>query len=110
MHKVFINKNGVIYNGINLNIQSMCLIFTFSLFPSDIISNKYISQFLILITNYTGGIYYMHVPIRKYLNYFSDNIEKGTFLGQIMTYCIIYFICFIGTLIFGKTPIKYLFC
>ena len=109
-YNIFINNNGVIYNGINLNIQSMCLIFIFSLFPSDKITNKYISKYLILITSFTGGIYYMHVPIRKYLNYFSDNIEKGTFLGQIMVYCIIYCICFIGNSIFGKTPIKYLFC
>lgn len=34
-YNIFINKFGVIYNGINLNIQSLCLIAIFSLFPSD---------------------------------------------------------------------------
>ena len=72
-YNIFINKFGVIYNGINLNIQSLCLIAIFSLFPSDKITNKNISKFFIVITNYTGGIYYLHVPMRKYLNYYSIN-------------------------------------
>ena len=109
-YNIFINKFGVIYNGINLNIQSLCLIAIFSLFPSDKITNKNISKFFIVITNYTGGIYYLHVPMRKYFNYYSVNIEKGTFLGQIMTYFFIYCICLFGIFIFGKSPIKYLFC
>ena len=44
-----------------------------------------------------------------YLNYYSEDIKKGNFLGIIKTYVFIYFICAIGMLILGKTPFKYLF-
>ena len=98
------------YAGINLNIQSICIIFIFSLFPSFLITNNIIRKFLIIITNYTGGIYYLHVPLKKYLKKYSTDIYNGTFLGLIKTYIIIYFICYIGMLIFGKTLLKYLFC
>ena len=99
----------VLYTGVKLNIQSICLIFIFSLFPSYLVKNKKIRKCLTFITNYTGGIYYLHVPIRMYLIDYSDDIRKGNFLGMIKTYIIIYFICFVGMLILGKTPFKYLF-
>ena len=44
-----------------------------------------------------------------HLNYYSEDIKKGNFLGIIKTYVFIYFICAIGMLILGKTPFKYLF-
>ena len=106
---IFKRIKGELYYGANLNIQSICLVFIFSLFPSDIATNNVIRKFLIFITNYTGGIYYLHVPLRMYLKDYSVNIKNGTFLGLIMTYIIIYIICFVGMLIFGKTPLKYLF-
>ena len=99
----------VIYTGVKLNVQSICLIFIFSLFPSYLVTNNLIRKLLIILTNYTGGIYYLHVPIKKYLNYYSEDIKKGNFLGIIKTYVFIYFICAIGMLILGKTPFKYLF-
>ena len=99
----------VIYTGVKLNVQSICLIFIFSLFPSYLVTNNLIRKLLIILTNYTGGIYYLHVPIKMYLNYYSEDIKKGNFLGIIKTYVFIYFICAIGMLILGKTPFKYLF-
>ena len=108
-YNIFIPIKNVIYTGVKLNIQSICLIFIFSLFPSYLVKNNIIKKFLIFITNYTGGIYYLHVPMRMYLNDYSYDIRKGNFLGMIKTYIIIYFICFIGMLILGKTPLKYLF-
>lgn len=107
---IFKSIKGSIYYGVNLNVQSTCLVFIFSLFPSNIVTNSIIRKFLIFITNYTGGIYYLHVPLKRYLNDYSDNIKNGTFLGLIQTYLIIYFICYVGMTIFGKTPLKYLFC
>ena len=98
------------YQGINLNIQCICLIFIFSLFPSDKIKNKYLAKFLTQITNYTGGVFYLHVTVRDYCRVILDRVKSGTFSGVVIVYLICYFICFVGTIIFGKTPIKYLFC
>ena len=110
-YNIFTNINNMnYYAGINLNIQSICLILIFSLFPFFLITNNIIRKFLIFITNYTGGIYYLHVPLKKYLNKYSTDIYNGTFFGLIKIYIIIYFICYIGMLIFGKTILKYLFC
>ena len=66
-------------------------------------------KFLHIITNFTGGVYYLHGPIHKYLKDFSNNIKKGTFLGMCQDYLICYLICFIGMIIFGKTPLRYMF-
>ena len=108
-YKIFIIINRIAYPGINLNIQSICLIFIFSLFPSYLINNLNVKKFLNIITNFTGGVYYLHVPIHIYFKDYSNDIKKGTFIGMIQEYLICYFICFIGMTIFGKTPLKYMF-
>lgn len=111
-YKIFTNISDVRfseYSGIYRNIQSICLVSIFSLFSSYLVKNNIIKKFLIFITNYTGGIYYLHVPLKMYLKDYSDDIKNLTFLGCIKTYIIIYCICFFGMLIFGKTPFKYLF-
>jgi len=108
-YKIFIIINRIAYPGINLNIQSICLIFIFSLFPSYLINNLNVKKFLNIITNFTGGIYYLHVPIHIYFKDYSNDIKKGTFIGMIQEYLICYFICFIGMTIFGKTPLRYMF-
>ena len=109
-YNIFIDIKDLFYKGIKFNIQSICIIFIFSFFPSDKIKNKYIVNFLKLITNYTAGVYYLHYALRYYLNIYFYDIKKGTFLGLFINYFICYFICFLGMLIFGKTPFKYLFC
>ena len=108
-YKIFSNFNRGAYPGINLNIRAICLIFIFSLFSSYLINNLKMKKFLYIITNFTGGVYYLHVPIHKYLKDFSNNIRKGTFLGVCQDYLICYLICFIGMIIFGKTPLRYMF-
>ena len=107
---LFETKRGIIYYGIELNIKSLCAVCFFSMFPSEKIKNKYISKFLIIITNYTAGVYYLHMAIHKYFKVYSNDIKRGTFLGVIYCYLICYCISFVGMLIFGKTPLKYLFC
>ena len=107
---IFRNIKGINYQGINLNIQSLCVVFIFSLFPSDKIRDKKISKLIIGITKFSAGVYYLHVPVHDYLRYYFDIIKNGFFLGNIFIFLICYIICFIGTLVFGKTPLKYLFC
>lgn len=109
-YNIFTNINGVTYYGINLNIMSVCIICIFSLFPSDKIKNKYLIKILILLTNNSSGVYYLHLTIHNYFRFFIDAIKKSTFFGVIINYLICYFICYFGLLVFGKTPFKYLFC
>ena len=109
-YKVFADVQGFLYTGIYLTIRSVCVIFIFSLFPSDKINNEYLTKFLKIITNYSGGVYYLHWSLITYLNKFNNEFKNGTFYSIFLNYLICYFICYIGNLIFGKTPLKYLFC
>ena len=109
-YKIFADVEGAYYPGIRHNIRALCVIFIFSLFPSEKINNKYLSKCIIFITNYTAGVYYIHVILNIYLNNFFDYFKKRNFTVVIIEYTICYYICFFGTLIFGRTPLKYLFC
>lgn len=97
------------YNGIELNILSICLIFIFSLLPFEKIKNKYITIIIQYITKYTPGIYYLHTTVHIYLRYYFSYIRKGTIESIIINYIICYLICHIGTLLFGKTKARNLF-
>ena len=109
-YNIFSYVKSVAFQGVKLNIQSVCVIFIFSLLPFDKIKNDIVLKFLTLITKNTAGVYYLHIPIHSYFADYIVDIKRGTFYGSIITYLICYVICFFGTLIFGKTPIKYLFC
>ena len=80
---IFSDLSGLSYYGIKLNILSTCLIFIFSLFPADLIKNKYFLKFLKISTNYSSGVYYLHREIRNYLRYYIKDIKYGTFNGSI---------------------------
>ena len=108
-YNIFTNIKGVRYQGIQLNIRAICIVFIFSVFPSEKITNIYIKKFLISISNYSAVVFYLHVPIRYYFIDLFDDIKKGTFLGMILTYLICYFTGFVGMKIFSNTPLKYLF-
>lgn len=107
-YEIFAHLKGVQYSGIKLNVCSICLVFIFSLYPSEL-KKRYQKIFKIL-TNFTGGIYYIHRIIQRYLKYALYDIREGTFFGIILIYLFSYIICYLGTLIFGKTKAKYLFC
>ena len=108
-YNIFRTIYGVTFCGISLNIQSICIFFIFSSLPSFIFKNKNFKQLLTILTNYTGGVYYLHVSIRLYLNLYVKQIKKGTFFGIIIIYFICYIICYFGMQLFKKTPFKYLF-
>ena len=99
-----------LYSGIELNIKSICAIFIFSLFPSDKITDKNLQKVFNLLTNYSAGLFYLHIPIRNYGRKYIDEIKNQTFLGIVYNFLICYSISVVGDLIFGKTPLKYLFC
>ena len=107
-YEIFAHLKGVQYSGIKLNVCSICLVFIFSLYPSEL-KKRYQKIFKIL-TNFTGGIYYIHRIIQRYLKYALYDIREGTFFGIILIYLFSYIFFYLGTLIFGKTKAKYLFC
>ena len=97
------------YSGLLYNVRAVCLVFIFSLFPSNKITNKSIEKIIKYITNYTAGVYYLHPTIITYLKNIINPIKNRSLLGIFIIYLICYLICFIGMQIFGKTKIKYLF-
>ena len=85
------------------------LIIIFASIPFEktkIIIFKFIKQ----ITSYTGGIYYMHAYINSLLkNYLWSKIISKNLYNCIKLYFLCYFICFIGSQLFKKNSLKYLF-
>ena len=106
--EIFARFKGVQYNGIKLNVCSTCIFLIFSLVSIQK-DNKYI-KLINILTNYTGGIYYIHRIIERYFQFLIYDIKKGTFCGIILIYLFGYIICFTGTLIARKTKAKYMFC
>lgn len=94
------------YSGILYNIRTICCIFIFAIIPISKIRNKNLEIILKYITNYTAGIYYLHLIIIFILKNFIIPIKNGTFIGLFMIYLICYLICFIGMKVFGKTKLK----
>ena len=108
-YEIFSKFQGVAYHGIKLNVLANCVIFLFSLFSFEELNNNYLKNIIKTITNYTGGIFYLHQMIHFYCKYFLNDIKRGTFFGLFLIYSISYIICFFGTLILGKSKAKYLF-
>jgi len=101
------------YGGIRLNIGAICIFFIFYLFPFKGIKNELLVKIIIQLTNYTGGIYFIHNLIgRGYILKKSLSIleiKKCSLLHCIITYFISHILCIFGTKIFGKTIFKHLF-
>lgn len=108
-YQIFTLFFGVAYNGIKLNVASVCLIIIFSLFHFKKIENKYLIYFLKYMTNYSGGIFYLHQAVHCFFQYILKDINKGSFFGIIMIYFICHLICISGSLIFKNTKAKNLF-
>jgi len=108
-YSVFSQIKGVSYFGIDKNIKAISIIFIFSLFPSDKIKNKKLIIFLRHISNYTGGIFFLHYTVYIYFKRFCKLIKNGSFLGCINIYLICYLLCLIGAKISRKSKFKYLF-
>lgn len=108
-YEIFSKIEGVAYSGIKLNAHSICLIFLFSVFPQEKIKNKVIINFLLNISKYTAGVFYLHWSIICYLRNCILAIQEGSFIGCIIVYLIAYMICFIGIKINDKNIFKYLF-
>ena len=96
------------FGEISLNLVSISLFTLFSLIPFEKIKNKTIIKIIIIITRYTGGIYYFQKIIQISIFKFSY-FRRRTFLSCIIIYIFGYFICMIGTKKFKNNKLKYLF-
>ena len=108
-YKIFAPQPGDNYYGINLNIKAICIIFIFSLFPIDKIKSSFFQKLIILLTKYSGGIFYLHISIANFFRPYFNEIRNGTFFGIIINYNICDLISFFGMLVFRNTSLKYLF-
>lgn len=108
-YEIFIRIFGVAYHGIKLNILSTCIVILFSLFPSNKIKNKYAINILKILTNHSGGIFYLHQLVHFFFKPYYKEIRDGTFNGVIQVYFISYIISMIGSNVFYKTHLKFLF-
>ena len=112
---IFTDFNGFMYQGLDKVVVSSLIFLLFELFPSNIISNKIIITGIKQITNYTMGIYVLHVPIAKYMNvkiinYKSVNIvHSGNFTASLIIYLICYLCSFLCIKIVKITKMSNLF-
>jgi hypothetical protein len=100
-------KNKFYY--LRCTINGIAAISFFIFFSVISISNKKIISLILIITNYTGGVYYLHLILWKILRRKLQIFNKKTLFGCFFNYIMCYFICFVGDKIFGKTNFKYLF-
>ena len=111
-YDIFINILGFYYPGIMHNFGALLLFIFFSLIPFENIKNKKTLSFIKFISNYTGGIYYLHPIIRDNIDNYKINIRvlrNRNIYRSLIIYLICFCLCFIGIKIFGKTRMKYLF-
>lgn len=95
--------------GLLINLVSFNFFIIFTLLPFDKINNSILINFIKNLTNYTGGIYYIHIPIMIILRNYFTLIKDKTFIGSIIVYITCYFICYFGVKIFRNNKFKYLF-
>ena len=107
-YDLFLKIKGFCYQGIKLYILSISIFIIFSLIPNERFGNKYIRKFIEYISNYTAGIYFIHLPLYNYLQIFPL-FKYKTLTGVIIIYVIAFFISLFGNLIFCKTKLINLF-
>ena len=88
-YDIFTNIPGFNFQGIIKNIGAVSLFLIFILIPFENINNIIALNIIKHITNYTGGVYYLHMIINDYLKKLLNN---HTIYYPIIVYFISYFI------------------
>lgn len=91
-----------------IGITSVSVFIFFLTIPLENI-NKKIKQIIIIITKYSGGIYYLHIQLWRILRIKMIIIKNKQLSGCWILFTLCYIICFLGTKILGNTKFKYLF-
>jgi fucose 4-O-acetylase-like acetyltransferase len=95
------------YYGIDKNLFSLITFYLFHLIPLNKYLSKNLKNIIYLMTNYTNGIYCLHIIIKFYfIRLFKI---KPTFLCCYGLYFFCYIISFFGEKAFHKNKLKYLF-
>lgn len=97
------------YSGIALNIGSILLFLIFYFIPINYIKCTTFSKNLLIITNYTQGIYSFHIIVKYLLDSKMEIIKNGSYISCVFIYIICYAISFIGYKLTKKTKLIYLF-
>lgn len=104
---LFIKKQFYYLRSIINGIAAITFFIFFSVIPN--LNNKKIISMISIITNYTGGIYYLHFILWRLLRKKIQLFKRKTLFGCFLNYFICYFICFVGDKTFEKSNLKYLF-
>ena len=70
------NIRGFGYQGVDKSIFSTLIFISFAVFPSQIIANDLLEVIIKQVTNYTMGIYVLHLPIINYMNVKIINYKR----------------------------------
>ncbi len=108
-YDIFISINGFGKQGLMHNFGGLTFFILFSLFPFNNYNNIIIKKIIINFTNFTAGIYFLHVVVYKILKHFINIVKDRTIFGCIIIYLISYLICFIFYKKLKKTKLIYLF-
>ena len=104
-----------IYKRIFLELEGCFLIIKFLLCISVFIvflnfplheTNNNLIKFL---TSYSGGIYYLHKKMPILIKLIFKRIKEGALTACIINYLLCYLFCLIGSKLFKKSNLKYLF-
>ena len=87
----------------------ICFFLFFSLIPFKYIKNNIINKIIRQLTNYTGGIYYIHTIVRDIHKKYSFFVIKKNYYYSLIIYIICFLICFFGNKITKNYKLKYLF-
>ena len=91
-----------------IGLTSVNVFIFFFIIPFENI-NKKIQNIIIILTKYSGGIYYLHTQLWRILRIKFTIIKNKQLSGCLINFLLCYQICFLGTKILGKTKLKYLF-
>ena len=110
-YDIFIEKKGFICSRVSLYIISSSILFLlFGTLPFEKVQkNEYIILVIKYITQFTGGIYYIHSIVRDFIHIYSYSFLKRNYFYSLIIYVICYSICFIGNKFFKNYKLKYLF-
>jgi hypothetical protein len=107
--EIFAKAYGIRFPGIFPNVGGITLFILFLALPIEYIKNIHLLKFILFVTNYTGGIYYLHINFFYYLKKKIIFIKNKTFTGTIIIYCLNYLLCFIGYNLLYRNRLKNIF-
>lgn len=108
-YNIFTSIKGFGKQGFMHNIGGLFFFILFSLFPLNNCKDKKIINIINNLTNFTPGIYFLHIIVYKTLKKCINLVRAKTLLGCIIIYLICYLISFIFYKKLKNTKLSYLF-